>query len=319
MPLDGDLMLIKRLLHSWYSARTLRDAAAVAAPTTRKDVERLTGSTWLVRGRHGLYLAGENDIFIGRALVHYGEFSELEWTLLQRYCHANDTVVEVGANIGAHTVSLAKAVGARGRVVAIEPQPVIFRMLCANLALNGLLNADTHQCGCGAADGTMSVPPLDYASENNFGSASLEPYDDARPADAVPVRRLDDLLKTQPRVDLIKIDVEGMEADVLKGGAAVIERFRPTLYVENDRVAKSQVLVETLMAMGYRMWWHFPLLFNGDNYYGEQNNLYDRIASFNMLCIHQSNAGAPPAGLIEITDAAWHPLSRITKTLTSDE
>ncbi len=315
----GHHMLIKRLLYSWYSARTPRKAHAFPAPTSRKDVERLTGSTWLVRGRHGWYLAGENDVFIGRALIHYGEFSELEWMLLQRYCNANDTVVEVGANIGAHTVSFAKAVSPRGRVVAIEPQPVIFRMLCANLALNGLLNADTHQCGCGAADGTMSVPSLDYEAENNFGGASLEPYDDARPADAVPVRRLDDVLKTQRRVDLIKIDVEGMETDVLKGGAAVIERFRPTLYVENDQVEKSRALIETLMGMGYRMWWHLPLLFNGDNYYGERNNLYDRIASFNMLCIHRSNAAAPPAGSMEITDATWHPLSTIPGTMTSYE
>jgi FkbM family methyltransferase len=304
-------MLMKRLFRSWSYGRAPRDRAAGAVRTPPQGPERLTGRDWLVRGRHGLYVASENDVYVGRALVHYGEFSELEWQFLRGYCRAADTVVEVGANIGAHTVTLSKAVGPAGRVVAIEPQPVIFRMLCANLALNGALNVDTHQCGCGAAGGTMSLPPLDYESEKNFGGISLEAYDAARPACAVPIRRLDDLLEAAPRVDLIKIDVEGMETEVLNGASTVIDRFRPTLYVENDRVPQSKMLIETLAGMGYRMWWHIPPLFNPDNYYGEPRNLYPGVGSFNMLCLHRSSAVAAPDGLAEITDATHHPLSRL--------
>ena len=302
-------MLIKRLLQSWFSKGGRNYPVVHAGQTNRRGVEQLSGSAWLVRGRHGSYVASDNDIYIGRALIRYGEFSELEWKLLQRYCGAGHTVVEVGANIGAHTVTLSKAVGRAGRVIAIEPQPVLFRTLCANLALNDLMNTVPHQCGCGSAEGTMSVPSLDYDSEHNFGGISLEAWDEARPDAAVVVKPLDDLLKAEARVDLIKIDVEGMESDVLNGGRVTIDALRPVLYVENDRVPRSKALIETLMAMGYRMWWHAPPLFNPDNYYGEPSNVYGSVRSFNMLCLHRSCAVPAPPDLVEVTDAGSHPLS----------
>jgi hypothetical protein len=64
------------------------------------------------------------------------------------------------------------------------------------------------------------------------------------------------------------------------------------------------------MGLGYRMWWHIPPLFNPDNYYGEPGNVYETICSFNMLCLHRSVAAAAPEGLAEVTDPAFHPLTR---------
>lgn len=303
-------MLIRRLLESWTGRRRPGAEHAPSANVSTKEAEHLTGFNWLVRGRHGIYVANDNDIYVGRALIHYGEFSELEWALLRAYCQPGDTVIEVGAHIGAHTVSLSKAVGPQGRVVAIEPQPAMFQALCANLALNCLANVEAHQCGCGRAAGTMSVPLIDYASEGNFAAISLGPRNDTGLSQPVPVRPLDDVVAGHSRVDLIKIDVEGMEAEVLAGAGGVIGRFLPPLYVENDRLPKSKALIETLAAMGYRMWWHTPPLYNPDNYYGSSRNLYPNIASFNMLCLHETKAEAEaaPEGLREVTDSSTHPL-----------
>lgn len=300
-------MLLKGLLHSLL--RRPRDAREAARERTPADTDAtVPGFNQLVRGRHGLYLANRNDIYIGSSLIHYGEYSELEWLVLARYCRQGDVVVEVGANMGAHTVALAKRVAPGGRVVAIEPQPIIFQTLCANLALNSLLNVDAFNCAVGGTRTVLRMPRVDYTATGNFGGVSLSEHGGGQGSRNVRVEPLDSLLSDYARVDLVKIDVEGMEEAALRSGAQVIERFRPVLYVENDRVEKSRSLIETLAEMGYRMWWHIPALFNSDNYFGNPHNLYPRIRSFNMLCVHRAAAPETPEGFAEITDSADHPL-----------
>lgn len=302
-------MLITRLFKSWLNQRG--DAAALVGDRSRSSnkVEQLPGFNKLVRGRHGLYIANENDVFIGRALIHYGEYSELEWNLLEQFCKPGRVVVEVGANIGCHTVAIGKAVGASGRVVAIEPQPVTFQALCANLALNSLTNVDAINCGCGSNRQTLSLPRIDYAHEGNFGAVGLQGYTTTASSISIDIQRLDDLLAPYKMVNLLKIDVEGMESEVIEGASEVIRAFRPTMYVENDRPQKSRMLIDLIRGMGYRIWWHIPPCFNPDNYFANTHNLYPDIGSFNMLCIH-STIAANIAGLDEVVDGTHHPLTR---------
>src|SRR5437016_1680913 len=68
------------------------------------------------------------------------------------------------------------------QVIAIEPQPVIFQTLCANLALNALTHVDAIQCGCGRSRQTLSIPRFDYAREENFGGVSLQAPDPGNPS-----------------------------------------------------------------------------------------------------------------------------------------
>jgi len=265
----------------------------------------LGGGKVLVRGRDGFFLASPNDVYIGRSLILYGEYNRQEADFLKAICDAGDFVVEVGANVGTHTVGLAKRVGPSGRVLAVEAQPVIFRDLCANLALNGLLNVDCRQCGLGAERGTLRLPSVDYGAEGNFGGVSLAA--DAA-GEEVEILRLDDLYR-HDRLDLLKIDVEGMEIEVLKGAALAIGRHRPALYVENDRLDSSRALIETLFAMDYRLWWHVPRLFDPDNFFGNPQNAYGNVASFNMVGLPRE-AGRAMQGMQEVLDAGAHPLRR---------
>src|SRR5437773_2697778 len=84
--------------------------------------------------RHGMMLYNINDVYIGRSLDQYGEFSEGELDLFQQFVKPGQLILEVGANIGAHTVWLAQAVGSTGTVLAFEPQRIVYQALCANLA-----------------------------------------------------------------------------------------------------------------------------------------------------------------------------------------
>src|ERR1700761_7930850 len=170
------------------------------------DTPRIAEPYRLVNARHGCMLVNPNDVYVGRAILNYGEYGELEFQFLRQLLVKPGIIVEIGANIGSHTVGLAKL----GRpLIAFEPQPVVFQNLCANLALNGIQNARAWPWACGERAEALYFPPQDYAATGNFGSVSL--HGAAADADiAVPAVRLDDVVPSGP-VALLKIDVEGME------------------------------------------------------------------------------------------------------------
>lgn len=110
-------------------------------------------------------------------------------------------------------------------------------------------------------------------------------------------------------MDLVKIDVEGMEADVLKGGEGLLKRFKPLLYVENDRLEKSETLTRLIASFDYRMYWHLPPLFNPDNFFANRENSYLNVVSANMLCVHRDSQ-IRTTGFEEVVDFSFHPLRR---------
>jgi FkbM family methyltransferase len=253
--------------------------------------------------RYGQMLYNVNDMYIGRSLDLYGEFSEGEVELFRQIVEPGHVVIEVGANIGAHTVFLARQVGPQGLVLAFEPQRVVFQTLCANIALNSLPNVVCMQNAVGAAQGTIKVPLFDYTRTNNFGGLSLGRHTVGEDVAVVPLD-----IYNLPRCNLIKVDVEGMEEEVLRGAASMIARFKPLLYVENDREEKSASLIRYIDSLGYTLHWHKPAYYNPKNFLANAHNEFPNIASFNMLCVHkdipQSLRGFEP---VEIPPAAPSP------------
>jgi FkbM family methyltransferase len=229
--------------------------------------------------RYGQMLYNQNDMYVGRSFDLYGEFSEGEVDLFRQIVRPGNVVVEVGANIGAHTVFLAQHVGREGAVLAIEPQRIVFQTLCANIALNNISNVVTCPQAAGAKHGSVLVPALDYTREANFGALALGDFEHGEPVPVIPLDTF--ALK---KCNFIKIDVEGMEIDVLRGAVGLITRFKPVLYVENDREEKSDNLIRFIDSLGYRMHWHCPLLFNPNNFAGHAENVFGRIVSANMVC-----------------------------------
>lgn len=249
------------------------------------------GANRLMRCRHGAMLFNRNDLYIGRSLEAYGEFSELEVKLFEQALRPGMTVVEAGANIGAHTVVFGQRVGPQGRVFAFEPQRLVFQTLCANLAVNGLTNVVARQAGLGAIAGSMQVPVLPTDRTENFGGVSLsaiptaarETVSDETVAatETVPIETIDGL--SLDACHFLKVDVEGMEFDVLRGGEQLLRTKRPMLYVENDRADRSPPLIEFLLRLEYRLYWHLPALFHADNHTGLAENLFPGVVSVNML------------------------------------
>lgn len=245
--------------------------------------------------RYGQMLFNRYDMYIGRSLQLYGEFSEGECEVFRQIVRQGNTVVEVGANIGSHTVPLAQWVGPRGRVIAFEPQRIVFQNLCANVALNNLLNVHCLQQAAGAKLGSIVVPHIDYQSENNFGGLGLGSF---TRGERVPLVTIDSL--ELDACDLIKIDAEGMEREAILGAQKTIEKFKPTLYVENDRTDRSDDLIRTLDGFGYAMYWHLPPFFNPKNFSGKSENVFSNLVSKNMICFHQSRPHQIDAPRVEV-------------------
>lgn len=216
-------------------------------------------------------------------------------------------MVEVGANIGAHTLALAQFVGPKGRVIAFEPQRVVFQTLCANLALNSVTNVEAYQMAAGAEAGELRLPDFRYDLEGNFGGISLDQFDSGHP---VPVVTLDAFLGSRlSRLRMLKIDVEGMEERVLQGAWGIIARHRPFVYLENDRIERSPDLIDCLRGLGYRLFWHLPPLFNPANFAGDPEDLFRGIISVNMLGVHEASP-VTLNGFPEVMDREEHPLKK---------
>jgi FkbM family methyltransferase len=272
----------------------------------RNDVIQAGAINAVVRGKHGYFVYNKHDIYIGRSMGKYGEFSELEVALFRQILGPNDIVVEVGANIGSHTVAISSLIRPHGKVLAFEPQRIVFQTLCANLALNSILNVECFQKAVGSVAGHVLIPEFDYGRPGNYGGVALGEFETGN---KVPQISLDGFLDV-PRLKLLKIDVEGMERQVIEGAKATIAQHRPTLYVENDRVERSQALIQSIMSLDYKLYWHLPPLYNPNNFAGDGENVFDNIGSWNMFCV-PSERHVQLTGFDEITDPSVHPLAKM--------
>ena len=258
------------------------------------------GHNILVATRHGPMLCNRHDIYVGRSLIEYGDYGQEEAEVLCQIAQPGQTVVEVGANIGSLTVPLAQRIGPSGRLIAFEPQRLVFQTLCANLALNSLTNAEAHWAGLSDKAGTLTIPDLAPDQAYNFGGVPM-----GGEGVQVPVRRLDDLALAE--CHLLKIDVEGMEAAVLRGAVDTILRCRPTVYTENDRAERAPELITLLQSFGYRMFWHISPLYRRDNFRDNPQDVFGNIVSLNMLCTPPGR-GIRVEGLREVRSPYDRPL-----------
>lgn len=174
----------------------------------------------------------------------------------QRVCPRDGVVADIGGNIGTTALAFAAAVP-EGTVHVFEPSPEMLGCLRRNVELSGADNVTVHACGLGDRATTAS---LQVAIPGNPGSAYLsrEPATTGTP---VEVRRLDDVLATTPRLDFVKIDVEGLELQVLRGATELLRRHRPAVLFELNEQAlrrggsSGRETVAFLQQLGYRLVW----------------------------------------------------------------
>jgi FkbM family methyltransferase len=225
---------------------------------------------------NGYILYNQNDQYVGKSIEVYGDYQREETKFFEGYVKEGDTVLDIGANIGTHTLWFANKVGDKGYVLAFEPQRLIFQTLCANMAINSIQNTDCKHMGVGSVQKLIDSPILDPTKPQNFGGFSLE---DAREGDKVAICKIDDIGLTS--CDFIKIDVEGMEPDVLMGGLNTIAMLRPYIYMEIDRKENTELILEIMAELKYQVEEHNPPIYSPE-YSGK--NIFGELASLNAIC-----------------------------------
>jgi len=245
--------------------------------------------------KHGIFSYYKNDQYIGKSLSEYGEWSEPEIELLKQVFPYEGNIVEIGSNIGTHTVPLAKHISKGGKLIAFEPQTQNYNLLIQNLNDNNLDNVKVFKIALSSKELNAYIPIYKEDEINNFGDAEI--LADIFPEykknfESVNVKSLDQIINEEYGenfpIDLIKCDAQGQEFNIILGSKKTIYANKPILYLENDEINTSKNLIELIKNMGYKMFWHLPSLFNPNNFMENNNNVFPNLISCNMFCIHNS-------------------------------
>jgi len=241
--------------------------SAPGTPRQRYNVVIPTRFGMMIVNRNDSSGQGEARFGVGHELLETGAYMPGEFAGLDNLlalCAPDPVILDIGANIGVHTLYFSEIAGPRGKVLAFEAQRIVFQMLMGNLALNSIENAYGHCTALGSAPGVLKLPPVDYGRPWNFGGMSLTaeagdpqfaPGTPERAAaernESIPVITLDSL--SLERVDFIKLDVEGMEEDVLRGAARTLDIARPLMQVEWMARDRGRLPLYLLDHLDYRL------------------------------------------------------------------
>lgn len=187
----------------------------------------LYGDDLTVQIRQKPFTVNLHDTIVSFEILVYRKWQPLETMLYERLVRPGDYVIDIGANIGFFTALFAELVGGAGHVLAIEPEPNNARLLRKNIEARGTLHVVTvAETAVGMNSG---IALLYKASSGNLGDNrmyftaerhGLAPSKE-REATQVPIARVDDLVIGWPCVNFIKMDIQGFEAQALKGMTGV--------------------------------------------------------------------------------------------------
>lgn len=262
--MDRLAMVERALLAHGEAAKSKGPVRRERAPATLLGEGRLQLETAF---GHVMFVDG-NDIAIVPHLVRDGWFDFNMTEVIARLLGEGMTFIDVGANFGTYTLIGAAQVGASGRVLAFEPAPAIAALLSENVTVNGFATfATVMRCALGAQEGVQTL--YEFAAQKGGNTLLPAIAEDAKvllgetvTTQEVDCRTLDAVVAAEglERVDLVKIDVEGFEAEVIEGARTTIARYRPRLIVEwhssffKDRPEAAQALYGLLTGeLGYRL------------------------------------------------------------------
>jgi len=190
---------------------------------------------WYDKIKLEIYLG--NDL--SRCLYVGGAYEPNEFMFLSRVLQPGMTFIDVGANDGLYSLFASRRVGPAGKVFAFEPSPREYDRLIKNISLNRLTNVVPLQTAASdrAGTATLRIAGFGHEGQNTLGNFSYEIT--GKGTEHVSITTLDEVVRASriEQVDVIKMDVEGGELTALRGGAALIERFRPLILLELLEIA----------------------------------------------------------------------------------
>jgi FkbM family methyltransferase len=186
--------------------------------------------------RDGTLFVARPSTPVGWHIAFFGSYEPELRAIMRTVVPQGGVAIDVGANIGWHTLWLATLAGAEGRVLAIEANPSVRAELLRNLQINRLGQVDVFPCAAAEAEGTLSFFGPDVADVAAADGYVVRDPQGTPDLISVAARPLDAIIAEQglTRLDFIKIDVEGFEWPVLQGAERSIAKHRPYVLFEFD-------------------------------------------------------------------------------------
>ena len=170
-----------------------------------------------------------NKLFLSKkglalSISHYGTYEELEAKIMEEKIEMGNIVVDVGANIGLHTLNMARIVGNTGQVFAFEPDPSNFEILKKNVKINNYKNIILEQKAVGDKHGRTTLYQSDHPGKHRI----FPQTEQAKSQVQVELTNLDNYFDSDmiDKINFIKIDVEGLEFSVLKGMKNILKNSK---------------------------------------------------------------------------------------------
>jgi FkbM family methyltransferase len=233
------------------------------------------------RCRHGMMIVNLKDRFQGRSLECYGEYAEKRNEMFGRFLQKGSLALDIGASIGSVSLALVKYVGKEGGVLAFEPERHNYYTLCGNVAMNGLSNVYCISQAVGEDSRTAMVPEVDQNVIQNYGGMSLRSHYPEAATYPIQMISLDSMgLK---KCDFMKVDVVGLEAEVIEGAKEVIAKHRPVICLDDGEDENAAKLTSKLESADYNLFRYTFPLYAADNYYGAQENVFQGVALKGIL------------------------------------
>ena len=185
---------------------------------------------------------------LGLSVSHYGTYEELEAKIMEEKIESGNLVVDIGANIGLHTLTMARIVGNTGQVFALEPDPSNFEILKKNVKINNYKNIILEQKAVGDKHGRATL----YQSDNPINHRIFPQTERATNQVQVELTNLDNYFDSDmiDKINFIKIDVEGMEFGVLKGMKNILKNNKKIKilfeFVPKDTIEAGFIPIELL-------------------------------------------------------------------------
>jgi FkbM family methyltransferase len=201
----------------------------------------------------------------GQWLLDHGNVSTIEASATLNYLKNPESVIfDVGANIGTYATILSKTLP-NSKIFCFEPQRLIFQMLCGNFAINNYDNCYAYNLALGDNNTVMDIDEPDYCTKNDFGTFSLvhdNILNKSGKRNKIEIITLDDFVNkfSIEQLDFLKIDAEGMDLAILKGGEKTLQKFSPGLLIEHTNTQTSifEELVDYLNINNY----NFEVIYN---------------------------------------------------------
>ena len=229
-----DSLLIQSILRR---LTKIRGGTRVAGALLRFWQQRMLKRSVIARIDDAYLMHVDAQSFIERDLLLFGAFERELHDFIASTLREGAVFMDVGANVGCYSMQAATLVGPTGRIISFEPSPPVFERLRQNVDLNAFSNISLCACALGGA----SARRLLYVESGNQGYsnaiASLHPSDwhgSRDNAREIQVTTMDEWFQESglPRLDLVKIDVEGAEFEVLEGARQTLTTHQPTIAME---------------------------------------------------------------------------------------